>query len=52
VGDVRQHQSHYAYIVSGATFRLRDPTAVLARWSGEIEMLRGLKQSCPRLAIS
>jgi hypothetical protein len=41
--DVRQHQSPYADIVSGVTFRLHDPTAVLARWSRQIEMLRGLK---------
>jgi hypothetical protein len=43
VEDVRQHRSHYAEVVSGVTFRLHDPTAVLARWSQQIEMLRGLK---------
>jgi hypothetical protein len=43
VEDVRQHRSHYADVVSGVTFRLHDPTAVLARWSRQIEMLRGLK---------
>jgi hypothetical protein len=43
VEDVRQHRSHYAEVVSGVTFRLHDPTAVLARWSRQIEMLRGLK---------
>jgi len=39
---VRQHRSHYADVVSGVTFRLHDPTAVLARWSRQIEMLQGL----------
>jgi hypothetical protein len=43
VEDVRQHRSRYAEVVSGVTFRLHDPTAVLARWSRQIEMLRGLK---------
>jgi Pyridoxamine 5'-phosphate oxidase len=43
VEDVRQHRSNYADVVSGVTFRLHDPTAVLARWSRQIEMLRGLK---------
>jgi hypothetical protein len=43
VVDVRQHRSHYADVVSGVTFRLHDPTAVIARWSRQIEMLRGLK---------
>jgi hypothetical protein len=43
VEDIRQHRSHYADVVSGVTFRLHDPTAVLARWSRQIEMLRGLK---------
>jgi hypothetical protein len=43
VEDVRQHRSHYADVVSGVTFRLHDPTAVLARWSRQIEMLQGLK---------
>jgi len=42
VEDVRQHRSHYADVVSGVTFRLHDPTAVLARWSRQIEMLQGL----------
>jgi hypothetical protein len=44
VEDVRQHRSHYADVVSGVSFRLHDPTAVLARWSRQIEMLRGLKK--------
>jgi len=43
VEDVRQHQSRYADVVSGVTFRLHDPTSVLARWSRQIETLRGLK---------
>jgi hypothetical protein len=43
VKDVRQHRSHYANVVSGVTFRLHDPTAVRARWSRQIEMMRGLK---------
>jgi len=43
VENVRQHRSNYADVVSGVTFRLHDPTAVLARWSRQIEMLRGLK---------
>lgn len=43
VEDVRQHRSRYADVVSGVTFRLHDRTAVLARWSRQIEMLRGLK---------
>jgi hypothetical protein len=43
VEDVRQHRSQYANVVSAVTFRLHDPTAVLARWSRQIEMLRGLK---------
>jgi hypothetical protein len=43
VEDVRQHRSHYADVVSGVTFRLHDRTAVLASWSRQIEMLRGLK---------
>jgi Pyridoxamine 5'-phosphate oxidase len=43
VEDVRQHRSHYAEVVSGVTFRLHDPATVLARWSRQIEMLRGLK---------
>jgi hypothetical protein len=42
--NVRQHRSNYANVVSGVTFRLHDPTAVLARWSRQIEMLRGLKK--------
>ena len=37
VEDIRQHRSHYADVVSGVTFRLHDPTAVLARWSRQIE---------------
>jgi hypothetical protein len=43
VEDVRQHRSPYADVVSGVTFRLHDQTVVLARWSRQIEMLRGLK---------
>ena len=43
VEDVRQHQSRYADVVSGVTFRLHDPTSVLARRSRQIETLRGLK---------
>src|ERR1700676_5344974 len=43
VEDVRQHQSRYADVVSGVPFRLHDPTSVLARWSRQIETLRGLK---------
>jgi hypothetical protein len=43
VEDVRQHRSHYAEVVSGVTFRLHDPTALLARWSRQIEMPRGFK---------
>jgi hypothetical protein len=43
VEDVRQHRSHYADVVSGVTFRLHDRTAVLARWSRQIVMLRGLE---------
>jgi hypothetical protein len=43
VEDIRHHRSHCADVVSGVTFRLHDPTAVLARWSRQIEMLRGLK---------
>jgi hypothetical protein len=42
VEDVRQHRSHYADVVSGVTFRLHNPTTVLARWSRQIEMLQGL----------
>jgi hypothetical protein len=33
-----------ADVVSGATFRLHDPAAVLARWSRQIELLPDLKQ--------
>jgi hypothetical protein len=43
VEDVRHHRSRYADVVSGVTFRLHDPTAVLARWSRQIEILQGLK---------
>jgi hypothetical protein len=44
VEDVRQHRSHYADVASGVTFRLHDPTAALARWSRQIELLRDFKK--------
>jgi hypothetical protein len=44
VEGVRQHRSDYSDVVSGVTFRLHDPTAVLARWSRQIELLREFKK--------
>lgn len=39
---VSEHRARYADVISGVTFRLHDPAAVLARWREQIAMLRAI----------
>lgn len=39
---VTEHRAKYAEVVSGVTFRLHEPEAVLARWREQIAMLRAI----------
>jgi hypothetical protein len=42
--DVGRHRSHHADVVSGVIFRLYDPSAIVARWSRQVELPRDVKQ--------
>lgn len=42
---VNEHRAKYADVMSGVTFRLYDPEAVLARWREQIAMLRTIAQT-------
>lgn len=40
LAELRNHKAPYAEVLSGITFKLHEPRAVLRRWQRQIEAMR------------